>query len=184
MDIMEFFQLSEGRWKAIRTTHHLAFQRAETGQSEIVVQVLSADAPQVIETCQLHGIDAGLALGGAYVSWKGEMEWDQEDENHQGSTSFALVKDMGHPWEGSLLRDRGYAEAIPAIGHYSMSVEDVLTLTTEYGVMSSTEQFWFADPNIRLRTSTVSLSGGFTTTTFSSEIRVTETYHEDCPSHY
>ncbi len=48
MDAMEFFQLSTGKWRSQRTTHHLAFKRSEKGESEIQIKALAADDPQVV----------------------------------------------------------------------------------------------------------------------------------------
>ena len=101
MDVMEFFQLSTGRWRSQRTTHHLAFKLSETGESEIQVKALAADHPQVIEICQLHEVDPGSAIGGAFVSWQGAMGWDKKDENHEGSTVFVLIPDLEQPTKAS-----------------------------------------------------------------------------------
>jgi hypothetical protein len=46
-------------------------------------------------------------------------------------------------------------------------------LTTEYETMSSIERFWFANPNLRLRTSVVKRFGGFSTASFCAESRLT-----------
>jgi hypothetical protein len=169
---MEFFQLSSGRWRSLRTTHHLAFRRCEVGESEIQVESLAANHPKVIEICELHQIAPHLAIGGAFVSWKGGMAWDKEDENHEGSTVFALIPDVDSPHQGILLRERGYAEIVPVAGHYQMDDEDGLVLTTDYETMSSIERFWFASPNLRMRTSTVKRFGGFSTTTFCTEFQI------------
>jgi hypothetical protein len=174
MDAMEFFQLSTGRWRSQRTTHHLAFKRSETGESEIQVQALSADHPQVIEICKLHEVDPALTIGGAHVSWQSSMEWDTEEEIHEGSTVFALIPDRENPRQGLLLRERGYAEIVPVAGQYYMDDEGGLVLTTEYETMSSIERFWFASPDLRLRTSTVKRFGGFSTATFCTEFLVSE----------
>jgi hypothetical protein len=174
MDVMEFFQLSTGRWRSQRTTHHLAFKRTEAGESEIQVEALAAARPQVIEICQLHQVDPKLAIGGAFVSWQGAMGWDREDDNHEGSTVFALIPDADRSRQGTLLRERGYAEIVPVAGRYQMDDEDGLVLTTEYETMSSIERFWFASPSIRLRTSTVKRFGGFTTATFCTEFRLAD----------
>lgn len=173
MDVMEFFERSSGLWRSQRTTHHLPFRRVEKGASEIEVEALSMDHPKVLEICELHQVDPGLAVGGAYVSWAGSMDWDREDdENHIGSTVFVLVPDAENPQQGNLLRERGYAEIVPVIGRYQMDDEDGLVLTTEYETMSSTERFWFASPELRLRASTVKRFGGFSTATFCTEFRV------------
>ncbi|MBD2337252.1 phycobiliprotein lyase [Calothrix sp. FACHB-156] len=174
MDAMEFFELSTGRWRSQRTTHHLAFKRSEAGESDIHVQALAADDPKVIEICQLHEVDPKLAIGGAFVSWQGAMGWDKEDENHEGSTVFSLIPDIDNPRQGSLLRERGYAEIVPVAGRYQMDDENALVLITEYETMSSIERFWFVSPSIRMRTSTVKRFGGFSTATFCTEFRVAD----------
>ncbi|MBH8572511.1 phycobiliprotein lyase [Nostocaceae cyanobacterium CENA369] len=174
MDAMEFFQLSTGRWRSQRTTHHLAFKRSEKGESEIQIETLSADDPKIIEICHLHEFGPSLAVGGAFVSWQGSMGWDREEENHTGSTVFALLPDTADGREGTLLRERGYAEIVPVAGHYHMDEEDGLVLTTEYETMSSIERFWFASPSLRMRTSTVKRFGGFSTATFCTEFRIAD----------
>lgn len=171
MDAIDFFRMSAGKWRSQRTTHHLPFRRSETGDSEIFVEALAADHPKVIEICQLHDVNPALASGGAFVQWQGSMAWDREDDNHQGTTVFALVPDSDHPKRGRLLRERGYAEIVPVIGQYEVDDEGGLVLVTEYETMSSIERFWFANPNLRLRTSTVKRFGGFSTASFCAESR-------------
>jgi hypothetical protein len=173
-DAMEFFQKSAGKWRSQRTTHHLPFRRAETGGSDIKVETLSADHPRILEICQMHEVDPKLAAGGAYVTWDGSMAWDKEDENHQGDTVFALIPDADNPRCGQLLRERGYAEIVPVAGRYELDREDGLVLITEYQTMSIIERFWFVNPDLRLRTSTVKRFGGFNTATFCAESRFEE----------
>ncbi len=173
MDVVEFFRQSAGRWRSQRTTHHLAFKQSEWGDSQIVVESLEADHPEIIELCKLHQIDPALSVGGSRVQWKGTMQWDNEgEENHQGDTVFAIVPDEDNPLQGRLLRERGYAEVMPVVGLYHLDDEGGLVLTTEYETMSSIERFWFANPNLRLRTSTVKRFGGFSTASFCTETRI------------
>lgn len=172
MDAIEFFQRSAGKWRSQRTTHHLPFRRAETGGSVIEVEALTADDPRVVEICHLHEVDPSLCVGGAFVSWTGSMAWDKEDETHEGASIFSLVPDPDNPKRGRLLRERGYAEVVPVAGHYEVDQEDALVLVTDYETMSIIERFWFAHPNLRLRTSTVQRFGGFSTATFCAEMRL------------
>jgi hypothetical protein len=175
MDGMEFFQKSSGVWRSQRTTHHLAFRRAEMGGSEIKVLALDKDNPEIIALCKMHEVDPTLAIGGAFVSWAGTMAWDSSDgEIHEGKTVFALVPDDATGRHGRLLRELGYAEIVPVVGRYEMDEEDGLVLLTEYETMSSRERFWFADENTRVRTSTVKRFGGFSSATFCSETRIEE----------
>ena len=178
MDGMEFFQRSAGKWRSQRTTHHLPFRRAETGDSDIFVESLPADHPKISEICQMHDVDPILAVGGAFVSWDGSMAWDKTDENHQGTTVFALIPNADNPRKGLLLRERGYAEIVPIAGQYHLDDEDGLVLITEYETMSTIERFWFVSPDVRLRTSTVKRFGGFNTATFCTEVRVESEQNE------
>lgn len=181
MEVIEFFKLSAGKWLSQRTTHHLAFRMAEAGESEIQIEALAIDHPKVLEICELHQVDPSLAVGGSFVRWQASMGWDKSDENHEGSTVFVLVPETPDARQGTLLRERGYAEVVPVAGRYHMDDEGGLVLTTEYETMSSVERFWFASPSLRLRTSTVKRFGGFSTATFCSEFRVEDAPGSDLP---
>ena len=174
MDAMEFFQRSSGKWRSQRTTHHLAFRQAEMGSSDIQVITLDAKDPKIVEICKMHEIDPNLAAGGAFVTWDGSMAWDKDDENHKGSTVFAIVPEPENPRKGRMLRERGYAEIVPVVGIFEMDNEDGLNLITEYETMSSIERFWFPSPNLRMRSSAVKRFGGFNTSTFCTEVRIEE----------
>ena len=170
----EFFQQSAGKWRSQRTTHHLPFRRAESGSSDISVEFLEAGDEKIAAICQMHDVDPASAIGGAFVSWDGSMAWDKENEDHKGTTVFALIPDAENPRKGKLLRERGYAEIVPVAGEYSMDEEDGLVLITEYETMSIIERFWFVNPDLRLRSSTVKRFGGFNTATFCAESRVND----------
>ncbi|GAB4534400.1 MAG: phycobiliprotein lyase [Pleurocapsa sp.] len=174
-DAKEFFERSAGRWRSQRTTHHLPFRRAESGGSDINVEFLHPGDRKISEICAMHDVDPQTAIGGAFVSWDGSMAWDKDSEDHKGTTVFALIPDTDNPRKGKLLRERGYAEIVPVAGKYEMDAEDGLVLITEYETMSIIERFWFVNPDLRLRSSTVKRFGGFNTATFCTESRVTET---------
>ena len=173
-DAKEFFQQSAGRWRSQRTTHHLPFRRAESGGSDINVEFLNADDDKIATICQMHDVDPQQSIGGAFVSWDGSMAWDKENEDHKGTTVFALIPDREDPRKGKLLRERGYAEIVPVAGEYHMDEEDGLVLITEYETMSIIERFWFVNRDLRLRSSTVKRFGGFNTATFCAESRIDE----------
>ena len=174
-DAKEFFQQSAGQWRSQRTTHHLPFRRAESGGSDINVEFLDAKDEKIAEICQMHEVDPQTAIGGAFVSWDGSMAWDKENEEHKGTTVFALIPEPNNPRKGKLLRERGYAEIVPVAGEYYMDREDGLILITEYETMSIIERFWFVNPDLRLRSSTVKRFGGFNTATFCAESRIDRT---------
>ncbi|HEY9622864.1 MAG TPA: phycobiliprotein lyase [Crinalium sp.] len=170
MDITEFFQQSCGKWFSQRTSHHLAFKQSESGKSDIRIEMVEKDNPEVIQLCEQYSVDPSLAICGARVSWDGTMEWDEE--KHSGSTVLVAIADPEKPNEGKLLRDVGYAEKAPVAGRYVMGSDDALTLITEYETMYSEERLWFASPNLRLRTSILKRFGGFSMASFCSEIRM------------
>ncbi|KKJ00895.1 phycobiliprotein lyase [Prochlorothrix hollandica] len=179
MNALDFFHRSAGQWRSRRTTHHLALRRAETGSSLITVESLGSEDDRIRGICQFHGIDPNLALGGAFISWKGSMEWDQSSESHQGTSVFALVPDAPAADTGRLLRDQGYGEMMPVVGRYHMATGDRLLLSTDYETLSATEEFWFANPQLRLRVSTVKRLGGFVNSSFCTETRL-DSQHPAC----
>lgn len=170
MDITEFFQQSTGKWFSQRTSHHLAFKQSEGGKSDLIIEMLAKDDPEVLKLCEQYEVDPTHALCGARVSWNGTMEWDEE--KHSGSTVLVPIADSTNPNEGKLLREMGYAEKAPVAGRYVMGSDDALTLITEYDTMYSEERLWFASPNLRLRTSILKRFGGFSMASFCSEIRM------------
>ena len=170
MNIDEFFELSAGKWFSHRTSHHLAFKQAEDGKSDIVIETLPADHPEVVKLCEQYEINPNHASCGARVTWNGTMEWDEE--KHTGSTVLVTVPDEDNPSSGKLLREMGYAEKAPVAGTYKMGSDGALTLTTEYETMWSEERLWFASPNLRMRVSVLKRFGGFSMASFTSEIRM------------
>lgn len=171
-DAMEFFRHREGRWNSRRVTHHLAFRRSESGASEIEMHCLDAEDARIVQLCKDHKVDPTLASGGCHVSWKATLAWDQEGENHEGSTVFALVPDADNVRAGKILRDRGYAEIVPIAGRYSMTDEDDLSLETPYEGGAVEETFAFDSADVCNRTSTVRRFGGLANATFSTETRL------------
>jgi hypothetical protein len=170
MDIVEFFEQSSGKWFSQRTSHHLAFKQSESGKSNIQIEMLPKEDPEVVKLCEQYEVEPSEALCGARVSWSGEMEWDEE--KHEGSTVLVPIADPDQPNQGKLLRDMGYAEKVSVAGRYRVGEDGALTLITEYETMSTEERLWFASPNLRMRTSILKRFGGFSMASFCSEIRM------------
>ena len=154
-DALSFFRLSCGRWTSQRSQHHLLHRRAEAGASFIVVEELLKGDARLAEIAERNGESAERIIGGCWVRWSGSMAWDRAGESHEDQTMFGLIPTDDTGRSGLLLRDRGYAEKAPVAGQFRMDAENGLILTTDYEMMSSLERFWFAGPNLRLRTSTV-----------------------------
>ena len=154
-DALSFFRLSCGRWMSQRSQHHLLHRRAEAGASFIVVEELFKGDERLADIATRNGEDVSRIVGGCWVRWSGSMAWDRAGESHEDQTMFGLIPSDDSGRQGLLLRDRGYAEKAPVAGQFRMDDENGLILTTDYEMMSSLERFWFAGPNLRLRTSTV-----------------------------
>ena len=154
-DALSFFRLSCGRWTSQRSQHHLLHRRAEAGASFIVVEELHKGDARLAEIAQRNNESVERIIGGCWVRWSGSMAWDRAGESHEDQTMFGLIPSDDAGRSGLLLRDRGYAEKAPVAGQFHMDAENGLILTTDYEMMSSLERFWFAGPNLRLRTSTV-----------------------------
>ena len=154
-DALSFFRLSCGRWPSQRSQHHLLHRRAEAGSSFIVVEELLKGDERLAEIAARNGESVERIIGGCWVRWSGSMAWDRAGESHEDQTMFGLIPTDEAGRSGLLLRDRGYAEKAPVAGQFRMDAENGLILTTDYEMMSSLERFWFAGPNLRLRTSTV-----------------------------
>ncbi|MDF5734729.1 MULTISPECIES: phycobiliprotein lyase [unclassified Nostoc] len=171
MEITEFFELSIGRWRSQRSGHHLAFAHFEEVLSNIDIEPLSTDDPAVLAICQLYNTDFASITHPFRMTWEGESDW--EDKPISGSTVLVPIPDVENPSRGKLLRDKGYAETIPAVAKYHLNDDGIFTLLTEYELAAAEERIWFANPNLRFRVAMIKTSDGkgVTTASFSSEIR-------------
>ena len=172
-DALSFFRLSCGRWTSQRSQHHLLHRRAEAGASFIVVEELHKGDARLAEIAERNYENVERIIGGCWVRWSGSMAWDRAGESHEDQTMFGLIPSDDAGRSGLLLRDRGYAEKAPVAGEFRMDDENGLILTTDYEMMSSLERFWFAGPNLRLRTSTV--QGLSNNASFCMETRMFDT---------
>lgn len=170
MNIVEFFELSRGKWFSQRTSHHLDFEPSEAAKSDLVIEMVDKADPAVVKLCQQYNIDPVLALFGARATWNGSME--QGGKKYAGSTMLVPIADPEKLNEGKLLRELDAAEKAPVPGRYMMGDDEALTLITEDETLYAEERLWFASPNLRLRTSVVKRSHGFSMASFCSEIRM------------
>jgi phycoerythrin-associated linker protein len=172
MDITQFVESSIGQWKSQRSAHHLIFGHFEAVRSQIEIVALTPNDPVVIELCQAYDLDPSQAVVPFQMSWEGESDWD-ESEVLKGTTVLVPIPDPNLPNRGKLLRDRGYAETMPAAARYQITEDGVFVLLTEYDRAAAEERIWFVNPNLRFRVSTIKTSdgAGVVTASFSSELR-------------
>ncbi len=170
MDIKEFLDQSAGKWFSQRTNHYLSSVPAQSGKSDIIIEILSNEAPEVVQLCQQYKIAPASALCGVKVNWDGIMAGDAKKQ--VGSTIFVPVPDSDKPNHGQLLRPMANGNKTTVAGHYFMARDDSLTMITEDETMYSEERLWYASPNLRFRTNIIKRFGNFSLTSFCSEIRM------------
>ena len=202
MDIKEFFEQSAGRWFSQRTSNHITSQPIKNGKSNITMEMLSGDAPEVIKLCKKYQIEPGIAIFGVKVIWDGTVVGEQKKQT--GSTVVVPVPNPENPDIGKLLRTNGdveetsFLDAIASGGspqdrtgsrswgepprprylaaslkcRYSIGQDDVLTMITEGKTLYAEERFWFASPNFRLRTNVLQQGGQLTMASLATEIRL------------
>ncbi|WP_341731389.1 phycobiliprotein lyase [Microcoleus sp. EPA2] len=164
MDVIEFFELSAGKWFSQRTVHYLNSGELQAGKSEVKIEILTATEPAVVKLCQQHSIDPNATgLTSVRVSWEGTP--DRTEQKQIGSTILAVLPDADNPREGKVLQDKGNTR-------YVMGSDDVLTLITESETIHAEERLWYLIPNLRLRTSVVKEANGTEQASFCSEIRM------------
>ena len=171
-DALSFFQRSCGRWRSLRSVHHLLHRRAEAGGSLIVVDDLERTDPRLQELAITLGQDPAKVVGGSFVRWSASMAWDQSEDGHDGETFFGLIPTSDDGRSGLLLRTMGYAEKAPASSLFTMDATNGLILETSYETMTVWERFSFVNNDVRVRSSTV--QGLSNNASYCVECRTTE----------
>jgi CpeS-like protein len=174
MDVQEFFELSAGKWFSQKTSHHLTLKQSEQGKSDLAIEILPKDDPQMLQLCQQAGIDSSSTWGGAKYTWKGTTHWDtqqQSQANQQGSSIVVAIPDKPFANSGRLFQATSIANISPVIAQYTLGDDDALTLTIDNNGTHSEERIWFESPNVRVRTTIVTRANGDNIATFYSEIR-------------
>ncbi|HAZ47899.1 MAG TPA: phycobiliprotein lyase [Cyanobacteria bacterium UBA11369] len=169
MTMMDFFRKSEGTWFTQRSVHHFDLSADQSGESNLIVQVVEREDPRVSKICQQQGIDPALAMGGASFMWQ-ENKDDREPDPDRAAV-LVDVPDDTSLLSGKLIRDRGYIERMPVISRYWFGKDGILTIDTEYDNNQGQERCWFLTDDFRVRVSTVRTMDGVYLMTYCSERR-------------
>jgi hypothetical protein len=170
MTMMDFFRKSEGVWFTQRTVHNFDTAAAdESGESNVMIDVLSIDDPRVLEVCQQQNVDPALVSGGCSFMWQDNL--DDAIPNQNYAAILIDVPNPNNPKMGKFLRNRGYVEGIPVIGIYHFADDGVLTIETEYETNQGQERCWFINDHFRVRVMTVQMSNGVKQMAYCSERR-------------
>jgi len=169
MNIVEFFQLSSGKWFSHRTGHQLVSRQSDSGKSTLQIEFLDPVEAIVVDLCKQASLDPALAVGGLQTLWEVP---DCAGKTITKLAILAAIADLTTPSAGTLLRKPDQPEAPPILSRYAIDDSDALTLTTATDLVYSEERLWFASPNLRLRTSLLKQADGYGTAYFYSEIRM------------
>ncbi|TAG58741.1 MAG: phycobiliprotein lyase [Oscillatoriales cyanobacterium] len=168
MTMMDFFRKSEGVW--FTQVHNFDTAAAdESGESNVMIDVLSIDDPRVLEVCQQQNVDPALVSGGCSFMWQDNL--DDAIPNQNYAAILIDVPNPNNPKMGKFLRNRGYVEGIPVIGIYHFADDGVLTIETEYETNQGQERCWFINDHFRVRVMTVQMSNGVKQMAYCSERR-------------
>lgn len=173
MDLELFVERSEGQWRSMRSGHSLAFQQFEEVLSQISVERLSLDDPDVQSLIkETPGLN-GEAQAPFKMEWRAESDWEPDDPADVSAGSCILVPIPDSQQSGTLLRSVGYAEAEQALSHYVFLSDGTFVLTTRYGQSIAEERIWFVSEHVRCRSSVLRTSegSGVLQTSFASEVR-------------
>ncbi|MBR8829885.1 MAG: Phycocyanobilin lyase subunit CpcU [Chroococcopsis gigantea SAG 12.99] len=156
MDVKEFMTSCVGKWFSQRTSYQITDGEMENNKSDLTIDYLEPDHPDVVNMCTTKGIDGNLCVGALKTSWDTSVDWGKP--KGVGSTLLILLTD------GQFLKSS-------AVGHYSLGKDSAITLTLQEKDYQTEERIWFAGENLRLRTSITQHSDGTQQTVFYSEIR-------------
>lgn len=170
MNIIEFFELSAGKWFSQRTLHNLKSGQLQAGKSNLIIDTLPQTDAKVIQLCQQHHIDPATISGGFCSTWDGTTEGNSNQQ--KGSAILIPVINPDHPQTGQLLQAQGTNPNQSLSGRYNLGEDEVLTVITETPNLYVEERLWYLMPNLRLRTSIVKNNMGLTQASFCSEIRM------------
>ncbi len=173
MTIQKFLEMSAGKWFSQRTSHQLTSQQSAHGSSDIVIEMLAADHPQLLQLRQEHSADGSPAVPGIQVTAKTAQQWNAPKNAVPTSTTTVLMpsdESTANSLSGSLLWMVN-GQQMP-LGKFQVGEDEALTLFLTYQLMQIEERIWFASPNLRLRTSVQKSSAGWSLASFCSEIRM------------
>ncbi|MGB8700764.1 MAG: phycobiliprotein lyase [Thermosynechococcaceae cyanobacterium] len=169
MTMQAFFCKSVGTWFTQRTVHHFDIVADESGDSNLIVQIIDKNDPRVQTACQQQGIDPAHATGGASFLWQHNLDTDPPNADYAAVLIDVPDDDTGRT--GKLLRDKGYVEKIPVVSRYWFGQDGILTIDTEYDNNQGQERCWFITEHFRVRVSTVRTLNGVNLMAYCSERR-------------
>ncbi len=151
--INQFIDRSIGEWKAIRSTHTLAFQEFENSTSKIYIKDINFKNKKVIEIFKNYKLSLKLENTAISIKWQAISDWEEDNMNEEDETILIfLPKDEN---SGIVLRNKGYTESFISSSNYSIDEQNNLHIKTIYKSTVSEERISFLSTHIRSRFSTI-----------------------------
>ena len=151
--INQFINKSIGEWKAIRSTHTLAFQEFENSTSKIFIKHINSKNKKVIEIFKNHNLSLNLESIAISIKWQAFSDWEDDDMSEGDETILIfLPKDEN---SGIVLRNKGYTESFISSSNYFIDEQNNLHIKTIYKSKVSEERISFLSTHIRSRFSTI-----------------------------
>ena len=151
--IVDFFRQSAGKWHSQRRYYTLN-KEAEPQEvtSNLSVEFLDQNTPELIELAQLHQLEHRNALVcGTKVTWESNYTGKIRKPS-TGATVFGISGNK-------LYRDRGFATSSPVIATFTFTNPQTLCLRTEYNNSVFQEEIKLIGQNYRTRQTIISRAG-------------------------
>ena len=169
--ISQFIDKSIGEWKAIRSTHSLAFQEFENSTSKIHIKHINQKNKKVVDILKKYNLSLNCEFITISIKWQAISDWEEDNASEEDETILIfLPKDEN---SGIVLRNKGYTESVISSSNYFVDIQNNLNLKTIYKSTVSEERISFLSTHIRSRFSTVRNKGNNSViqTSHTSEIR-------------
>ena len=145
-----FFKASVGNWQSRRRYYTLANGATQEVVSDLTVQFLESDSPELIELGQRHELDVPMVCG-AKVTWESSYISPAKKPS-VGSTTFGVRGNV-------MYRDRGFATPKPVTATYRFIGDKTMILRTEYNGSSFEEELKMIGNSYRTRQTVISRAG-------------------------
>jgi hypothetical protein len=165
MDIVNFFETLAGKWFSQRTTHNLAGQSSQAGQSNLLIEFLPGTDGALAVACAPLGHDPSQIACGLRIHQDSQIEG--QTQKIQGTALMVMLLPDA-TGQGVLVQASGQQTVQ---GSYQVA-DEVLTIVTPTGSGQVEERLWFVNPNLRMRTSVVKVGDTEQVASFCSEIRM------------
>ena len=151
--INQFINKSIGEWKAIRSTHTLAFQEFENTTSKIYIKAVEKRNKKVVELLEKYNLSPTNSVIAISISWQAISDWEEAQRLEKDQTILLFVP--RNDYSGLVLRNKGYTESVISSSEYSIDNKDNLNLKTFYNSTVSEERICFLSTHIRSRFSVI-----------------------------